>query len=228
MKDFKIGPVVRSNVGFHGPLRSNEDSALVNCDGHSRWYELASRGQLFSATTAYTGTTVVAGNCCDETPGAERGPAAGAATLLSILNPVGSGVNLEILQGWICDVSASGGPFPGVWFWCGQLPGVRITANEATAIKGTQLVGQAITRARAYSQVALTGGIVHKLIKPFRKSLDNNGFFAPDQYIVTDNVDGCLVVPEGGVMTLAPGNQNPGTNWRLALSMMYAEIPVPA
>ncbi len=214
--DFQVGPVLRTDSTYEGPFRTSRQSDLIVSDGHSRWYEQCSRNQIFTAFTALAGTTIVAGNVAP--------PAAAAATVLSILNPVGSGVNLEILQGWVFHIS--GTPGAGFWAWCATNTGVSITAAEAVAQKGANLIGQGITKAKAWSQTALTGGIVHVNIRPFPTAMFAGALAAttPGQTAV-DNVDGAIVVPPGGLLTLAPPAA--GTTHIVGAGIMYAEVPLP-
>lgn len=214
--EFQVGPVVRADSTYEGAFRTSRQSDLVVCDGHSRWYEQCSRNQIFTAFTALAGTTIVAGNVAP--------PAAAAATVLSILNPVGSGVNLEILQGWVFHIS--GTPGAGFWAWCACNPGTSITAVEAIAQKGANLIGQGVTKAKAWSQTALTGGVVHATIRPFPTAMFAGALAAttPGQTAV-DNVDGAIVVPPGGLLTIAPPAA--GTTHIVGAGIQYAEVPLP-
>lgn len=214
--EFQVGPIVRADSSYEGPFRASRQGDLIVCDGHGRFYELASRNQMFCAFTANAGTTIVAGNVAP--------PAAAAATVLSILNPIGSGVNLEILQGWVMHIS--GTPGAGLWSWSATNTGVSITAAEAVAQKGALLIGQGVTKAKAWSQTALTGGIVHVNIRPFPSAMFAGAIAAttPGQTAV-DNVDGAIVVVPGGLLTLAPPAA--GTTHIVCAGIQYAEIPLP-
>lgn len=214
--DFQVGPVLRTDSTYEGPFRTSRQSDLVVTDGHSRWYEQTSRGQVFNVFTTLGGTTIVAGNVAP--------PAAAAATVLSILNPVGSGVNLEIMQGWVFHIS--GTPGAGFWAWCGCNTGVSITAAEAVALKASNLIGQGVTKAKAWSQTALTGGIVQSQVRPFPSAMFAAALAAstPGQAAV-DNVDGAIVVPPGGLLTLAPPAT--GTTHIVGAGIQYAEVPLP-
>jgi hypothetical protein len=68
-------------------IRGTQDSALVTADGHGRYGEMGARGFVFSGGTGAAGTTIVAAN---NTP-----VAAAAASILSLYNPIGSGVDCE-------------------------------------------------------------------------------------------------------------------------------------
>lgn len=218
---FTVGPTVRQASSYIDTFRANEDGALVACEGHSRWYEQAARGQVFAVTTALTGTTLVANNCCNETT--QLGPTAGVATLLTLLNPPGSDFNLEILQGQVAYINAAG-QFPSFWMWCGQTPR-NITATE-NANKRAMFVGQGVTRAKAWTQTALTGGAAHRLVRPFAFSVATTTAAIGDPNVHVDNVDGALVVPPGAAVTIAPGAANPGTTWVIGAEIQYAEVPI--
>jgi uncharacterized protein (UPF0548 family) len=191
-----IGLTPRADSTYEDTFRVSETGALVVTDGRSRFSEPTTRNQVFSVTTALAGTTVVAANVAP--------PAAGAATVLSILNPLGSGVNLAIVQGYVRTISATTGG-AGAWAWCGAIANTAITAAEATALKRAAVVGQGVAAFKAWSQAALTGGPVHKLVRPFPLARVAAAAAATSWSLdAVDNVDGALVVGPGGLLTLAP------------------------
>lgn len=71
-KALTVGPRPRLTSTLVDAFRVNEDGALVTTDGLSRWYEAASRNQVFSVTTALAGAALAAANVAP--------PAAAAAT----------------------------------------------------------------------------------------------------------------------------------------------------
>src|SRR5258706_15466591 len=112
--------------GAEVEVRQNRSGALVTVDAHGRFFEPASRGLIFSGGTAVAGTTVVAGNVAP--------PAAAAATVISVYNPLGSGVTVEILRAFLQHVS--GTPGAGAWMWCvayGTTPVSAAQNNFGTA-----------------------------------------------------------------------------------------------
>ncbi len=212
-----VGLNLYTDSAYDGAFRVNRDSALVTADGHARWYEQSSRGQVYAVFTALTGTVLAAAN--------NAPPGAGSATVLTILNPVGSGVNLEILQGWVFYLSdgVNANPGAGFWAWCGAVAGVSITAAEAGTTKAAIRTDEAVTRVRAWSQAALTGGPAHANIRPFPMTQFSAVPGEIDQRAFVDNVDGAIVVLPGTIITLAPAARG-GTNNIAGAGIMYAEV----
>lgn len=217
-KALTVGPRPRLTSTLVDAFRVNEDGALVTTDGLSRWYEAASRNQVFSVTTALAGAALAAANVAP--------PAAAAATVLSLLNPVGSGIDLEILQGWVFMVAATTAFGAGPWAWCGAAQGTRITAAEATAVKRSTRNAQLLSRVKAWSAATLTGGVAHQLIRPFPfTTFAAVAAATTAQMFGVDNVDGAIVVPPGMMVTLAPAAI--GTGVTAAAGILYAEVPQP-
>lgn len=214
--EFNVGPKVQSASTYIDAFRASEDSALVTCDGHGRWYEQGSRGVIYNVVSA--SATIAAGNVAP--------PAAAAATVLTILNPVGSGVNLEILQGWVTLSSATAPPV-GAWAWCGATPGTLITAAEANTSKRVNRIGQAVVRVKAWAATTLTGCPAHSIARVFPVTHFAGAAEDATTYnvVMVDNVDGALVVPPGSVITLAPASQ--GTAAVAIAAIQYAEVPLP-
>lgn len=215
--EFMVGMVPQTDSTYSGGFRANEDSALVTCDGRGRFAELGVRNQAFSVTTALTGTTVVAGNVAP--------PAAGAATILTILNPIGSGINLEIMQGWLRLISATT-TAAGFWAWCSAIAGPSITAAEAVALKRPGVIGQMPAAFKAWSQTALTGGPDHAITRPFPVNRVAAAIAASSWGLdAVDNVDGALVIEPGGILTLAPAAV--GTAVVVGAGIVLAQVPRP-
>ncbi len=216
--EFSAGVTLRGDESYEGEFRVTRDSALIISDGHARWYEQGSRGQIYSVITTQQGNVLVPDNTAP--------PAAGAITVLSILNPVGSGVNLEILQGWVAWIA--GTPQPGLWAWCGAVAGMSITAAEAGATKGALRYPSDVPHVKAWSQVALTGGPAHTNVRPFPMTLFNAGIAAggTSDLLIADSVDGALTVLPGGLITLAPALAITGPPTAAAAAgILFAEVP---
>ena len=212
-----IGEMARSDGVTDGPLRQDGQGSLTVTNSHAQFYEQTFRKHVFSVFTALAGTTIVSGNVAP--------PAAAAATVISLLNPLGSQKNLEILRGVLLHIS--GTPAAGGWAWCMAYQGVSVTAAEAVAQKGVGFLGQSGTVAKAWSQTALTGGIVHVNTRLF-PSADIAAALGTTSFgtIDIDEVMGALIVPPGWMLTLAPPGT--GTSHVVAASIEYAEVPLVA
>lgn len=212
-----IGEIARADGLADGPLRLDTQGALTVAQSHCKFYEQTNRKRTYSVFTALAGTTIVAGNVAP--------PAAAAATVLSLLNPFGSGVNLEVSFGWLMHIS--GTPAAGAWAWCATMAMDSITAAEAVAQKGRGLIGGRNTVARAWSQTALTGGPVHLNTRLFPSAQFAGAVAAttPGQ-VVIDEVDGAIVVPPGGLLTLAPPAA--GTTHVVVAGIQFHEVQLVA
>jgi hypothetical protein len=212
-----VGPRTLSDGRGEGRFRTDQLASLVITDSHGRWYELASRGRVFSCHTAVTGATIAAGHVAP--------PAAAAATTLTLSNPVGSGVNLEIIAGMLLHLT--GTPGTGSWSWCGAnaIGATVITATENAAPKPL-LLGGANSSAKGYSATALTTGPLHAVHRLFPSAVFAGAIDAATQgKVAIDYVDGSIVVPPGWVITLAPPAA--GTDHVVAAGILYAEITIP-
>ena len=116
---------------------------------NAKYQLLAQQGKVFQVSGAVTGTTIAAGHVAP--------PAAAAATLLSILNPVGSNVNLEIIRGTLGHVS--GTPGAGTFAWCMGYQGGAIDGlAEAVAVKRCLLTSAKATIASRGKRKAAVNG----------------------------------------------------------------------
>ncbi len=180
-----------------------------------KYVTLAAAGKVFAASGATTGTTIAAGHVAP--------PAAAAATTLSLLNPIGSGCNLEIIKATLGHVS--GTPGAGTFSWCQVYQADSISAAPAVAIVKPLLTGSAASVARAWSATTLTGGLVHTIMDHFPSTpfagvlaLTSEGTARS----VVQDVDGAIIVAPGWMLTLAPAAT--GTTHIVTCSIMFAEV----
>lgn len=180
-----------------------------------KYIELARKGRVYAASGAATGSTIAAGHVAP--------PAAAAATLLSILNPVGSGCNLEIISGTLGHVS--GTPGAGSFSWCIGYQEDDITAAEAVAIIRPTLASSRKSVAKAWSVTALTGSAVHVIQKLFPSTAFAGALAATSEgtaRAAVDNVDGLIIVQPGWMLTLAPAAT--GTTHIVTCEIVFAEV----
>jgi hypothetical protein len=176
---------------------------------------LAAQGKVFEVSGAQAGTTIAAGHVAP--------PAAGAATLLSILNPLSSQVNLEIIQTKIGHVS--GTPGAGTFTYCHAYQGASITAAEAVAVKRALYLSQKATIALAWSATTLTGSVVHQVLSHLPSAPFAGALAATSEGTarsIVHDVDGMIVVPPGWMLTLAPAAT--GTTHIASVAIIYAEV----
>ncbi len=215
--DLQVGPVTSGDGAMSDRLRVGSNRELVVSDLRGRYAEAAARGQMFSAISALAGTTIVSANVAP--------PAAAAATVLSVFNPEGSGVDLEVLLGWIFHIS--GTPGAGFWAWCyGRATGsTKITATQNATPACTRTPGPN-SKAQGYTQTALTAGPAHVSGRPFPTAQFAGAIAAttPGQ-VAIDEVAGAIVVQPGGVVTLAPPAA--GTSHIVGAGICWIENPRP-
>jgi hypothetical protein len=215
----QVGPVVSSD-GSETNLRQGKDGSLIVSDGHGRFYELASRGGIYTGMTAVAGTTVVAAN---NTP-----VAAGAASILSLYNPLSSGYYLELLKTFLMLIS--GTPAAGAFVYNMALnQNITATQNNGNAAGATPqqtFAPGASGVGRVFTQTALTGSGAQMLLRPLGIAPFAGAIAATSTgLIVTDVCDGDIVLPPGGLLSIAsPGT---GTAQIAAACFVWAENKQP-
>lgn len=176
---------------------------------------LAEQGKVFQVSGAQAGTTIAAGHVAP--------PAGGAATFLSILNPLESTVDLHIIQASIGHVS--GTPGAGTFSYCYAYQAESVTAAEAVAVKRCLRVSDRATVAKAWSATTLTGSVVHKVLAHFPSAPFAGALAATSEgtaFSQVHDVDGAIIVPPGWMLTIAPAAT--GTTHVAAVSVTYAEV----
>jgi hypothetical protein len=176
---------------------------------------LAQQGKVFQVSGAQAGTTIAAGHVAP--------PAAGAATLLSLLNPLSSQVNLEIISASLGHVS--GTPGAGTFTYCMAYQAESVTAAEAVAVKRSLYLSSKTTVAKAWSATTLTGSVVHLVAAHFPSAPFAGAIAATTEgtaFSQVHEVDGLIVVPPGWMLTLAPAAT--GTTHIVTCAITYAEV----
>lgn len=210
---FLVGEGVSSDASSAQASRGTRlRELLVNAGAPSR-REAASRGRIFSFSTALVGVTLAAGMVA---------PVGGATTLLSLFNPPANTVAASIIRAWL--VHVSGTPGAGMWAWFGA--GMQaITAAGGTAVAGRGKVGGGVSSMLGFANAALTGSGIQAQIRPFPSGQFAGALAAttPGQ-VVVDEIDGAIEVGPGGVLTLTPPAA--GTTHIVACGIEYQEIPL--
>lgn len=206
----RVGPIQAQDGTLIDP-RLTRDGAFLVQDGNGRYYEMAYRGQLFTASTAAAGVTIAATHV---SPLA----AATGTPLLGIFNPVNSGVNLMILRAKVATVSGTpGGEF--VWNVIPNPAGI----TSATFVQGLGNKSFAVGGfGKAYTNTALTGSALATMFRP----LGGPAAIAAGAgtYSVEEVTDGDMVIAPGGFAGIAATAA--GTTHIAAASITWAELPV--
>jgi len=207
--------------GTNNNLRQARTSELIVSQNHGRYYEAASRGNMFNLTMSLSVGTVVAGNIV--------GAAANAATQFAIWNPLGSGFNMSIMKTQIAIYSGTivAGPvFHGV-FVLGN-PTNAITADAGRFAQNSMIGGrQPVVRYinTATTGTTITGGTTPLVHKPMNMQFSAGTYAAlAGSSGITDLVDGDIVIPPGyGWLPLWTGG---GSSVVYSASCTWEEIPI--
>lgn len=215
-----VGPPGPKSDGVEEALRLCKDLSAGVSHTNGRYYENTSRGKVYTAMTSAAGTTIVAANV---TP-----VAAAAATIISLYNPLNSGVNVQILKAWLNFIS--GTPGAGAFVY-NVAYGQNITAiqnNLGVAGQGamSNLPSGQVGVAKTYVQTALTGGVgAQLLLRPFGASLFAAAIAGTTpQLNFLDLVDGDIVLPPGALLSIAAPAT--GTTVLVVAGIEFQESPL--
>ena len=205
-----VGPVLRGDGNGGSGLRASRNGGLVVTPEATALYEGASRGTVFSCSTALTGTTVVAAN--------NSGVAAAAATILSLYNPIGSGVNLALVKTGVWFTSGT----PAVGMWCYNVAYNQTITATPNAVMGRNLPSGAATSASGFTQTALTGSGAQTFLRGFG-TMFAGAIAATTPALHWDDASD-IVLPPGGVISIcSPGT---GTTVIVMASIVYQEVAI--
>ena len=215
----QVGQIAGTD-GSQPNLRQGRTGELIISQNHGRYYETASRGNMFSLTLYASGSTPVAGNLV--------GAAANAATQFAIWNPLGSGFNMSILKTNIGIISGTvvGGPiFHGVFVLGNPTNAITFDAGRAAQnalIGGRQPVVRYINTAT--TGTTITGGTTPLIHKPMNVQYSAGTYAALAGSQMLDPVDGDIVIPPGyGWLPLFAAA---GTSVLWTCSCTWEEVPI--
>jgi len=214
--ELQVGPRYMAD-GSDSEVRQGRTGEMVVTMAHAALAEAAQRGKLFHGSTVATGTTIVSGNVSPV--------GAGAASILSIYNPVGSGV-LAVVHRLIVN-NISGTP-NGTAMTLDAAYNQVITATPNNAgVSGAYptnaFAGGNSGSVICYTQTALTGSSAHTFFRILGINALASAISAttPDQ-VKLEIFDGELVLPPGGILTLGAGGT--GTSHVIAASFTWEEV----
>lgn len=213
-----VGLVAPVADGSDTPLRQARNRELVVTPGHGDYAEPGSRGLVYHGMTAIAGTTVVAAN--------NSPVAAAAATILTLYNPLNSGVNAEILRTYVHYIS--GTPAAGAiaynMAWNQNITATPNNAGTSGALPVCPLNGQS-GKCKIYTQTALTGGVTAQaLTRSITSSFAAALAASTAQQIAVDELRGEIVVPPGGLVSIA--TPATGTTLILVASFVWQESAI--
>lgn len=202
--------------GTQTNLRQGRTGEIILSQGHGRYYEQASRGNMFTLNLVATTTAISAGNLINA--------AAAATTQFALWNPIGSGYNLSITKVLI-------GPISGT-FAAGPLyHGIIQTSVPTIASVGAaynNLVGGRAPVARYVASAAgtaLTGGSAPVTFRSMNLSFTAAAYASPaGTSTIADIPDGDLVIPPG--YGWVPQWTAAGTSVLNSYSVTWEEVPI--
>lgn len=200
----KVGPQIAQDGSATLP-RLDRSAAMVVTQARGKYAEASGRGKVFHASTVATGFT--------------HGTALTATGLLTLLNPVGSGYNLELLRVTF-GVAAAG--TLGLGFmahvWGGNPLIVPAEAGAVVAGANPALLGYV---AKAYHNVSVT--TVPTMLRPSTIAYGafTDGNVAPVPCF--EEVNGDIVVPPGYFWSFQ-GIGSAGTSPLVIVSATWQEV----
>lgn len=192
----QVGPQVLTDGTTQG-LRQDKTGALVVTEVQPRYYELAVRGILFTATGTPAGGTSSSSSAGTTTLAAAGTP------LGALYNPSGSGKNAIIVRsGWLQGTAGTG---PGYLMWY-LGPTAAITAGTALPINSTNGNTKPLCTAygatAATAAAALTGASQINVLRPFWPTTSVATFGTTAAAALEIEGAGDIVVPPGSYAAL--------------------------
>jgi hypothetical protein len=199
----RVGPDTIAD-GAEAKVRQGKSAEQIVQELHGRFYETNYRNALYSGGMGLT--AINNATYTSATLGATVTPIAG------VYNPIGSPVNLVILQAVLgVTVTAATATGPGAFVWAAGITTVAVTtgsspfnrktlqasgsaAKDLTNVAPTGLSPNLVVRGAS----ALTGGLLKNISSVETAVGQNIGVTG----YTTENIDGGLIVPPGGVLAL--------------------------
>jgi len=222
----QVGPQTLADGVTGTAMRQGRQAEQIVQELHGRFYETNYRSAVFSGgmgLTSISNVTYTTG-----TLGATVTPIAG------VYNPVGSVVNLAILQAILgVTVTAATATGCGPFVWATAITTAPITtgaqplnrktlqaqgsaARDITNVAPTGLTPNLAVRFAS----ALTGGLI-KNVSSVETAVGQNIGTAG---ITVENIDGCIIVPPGGVLALL-ATTTPVAHSAVS-GLVWEEVPV--
>ena len=174
-------------------LRGTQDGVVVGSDGYSRYSEGTRRGELFTLTLSATSTGVAAGNIA--------GAAAAAVTQFGLINPLGSGKNLELVKFGMGVISGTPGAGPLFHGFITNISSLNVSGPGGT-VRSNLLGGTGSTVAIPWSSIAgsaLTGSTQTPAVQRLADfSATNTAQAVANGHVrAIEEIAGELIVPPG-------------------------------
>ena len=215
-----VGPQSAQSLssGTPGNLRLGQMNDLIVSELHGKWYESAYRGNLYSVgmtATALSANTITLTNAT--TP------------IVGLWNPSTSTVNCVIAKAKLQTCAFSGSPVaPGAYVWATSTGNSAITTGivpmnrKTLALAGSQAKGFNISTALS----GLSNNLVIQFAAAFGAMVSAQNLMAAPAFSSdgTEEFDGSLIVPPGGVLALL--NTVSTTTVSVASALLWEEVPI--
>jgi hypothetical protein len=225
LAEIRSGTTVLAD-GTVAPARATRVGAIAVADAQGKYYEQASRGNIFSMVMTASATNAPAAN------NLLSGLAAAGAVAFALWNPPGSGKNVSLLKLGVMPVSGTppvGGLWHGIMATCPTIASSIAAANVGffgcnnagmaaasvargvvTAAGGTALTGCSLPTVLRMADLNLSAGTL--------ASANSNGVKA------IEYIDGDIILPPG--TGWLPVWSAAGTTFLYGMSVTWEEIPV--
>lgn len=209
-----VGGQGSSGDGTQLPYPMGKGGDLLTSQAHGRFYQAAYRGNVFYARSPVAGSVIPI----------DTDTTAGHYTF-AVLNPAGSGVNLELLQARVDIIAVDTYIASEVYLLALQgPPGQLVLGATCTPITGgvqNALVLQGNKpKSTAFSAISI--GTSQADLHKFGLGSFDAVTTGPDRLLLRD-LDGSVIVPPGTIITVA-GN---AAQTQIAhIEFMYAEVPI--
>lgn len=174
---------------------------------HGKWYHRAKAGQLFKAATALAGTIIPVN----------------AATLNStftLLNPLGSGVNLELAR-YKLGIAGTTTAVIGHIALAFQASPTAFTSITLGTIQNCLLGSGTAAKSTFYTGATFTG--TPTILETLGLSFGTTGA-QPGPITAVADIDGDIIVPPNCAITIVG---NAAQTQAMAQSLTFAEVPTP-
>ena len=216
LNEIRAGNKILSD-GVVDAARASRIGALVTGDGQGRYYEQASRGNIFSLVLGATSAAPTAGQL--------NAAAAAAVTQFAIWNPAGSGKNLSLLKFGIQVISGTFGAGGVYHSFSSSAP--TIATSVVSPIQCNNIGMAAASVARALTSAAgsaLTGSSALAYIRSADLQFNAAVYANVAGSKSIEYVDGDIVIPPGTCWV--PTWTAAGTSLLVSYSATWEEIPV--
>lgn len=215
------GPV-NFGDGVNPPLRQGRQGDVVVSELHGRFYE-----QNYRSNVYFTGGTLTALSANTITLTATTTP------ILGLYNPSSSTVNCVVLQAMLNCVASNltSGAAPGAFVWAVSTGNGAISTG-LTPYNAKTLIA-AGSQARGFAGSTALTGLTNNLVVAAGANLPSPSGLTYTtlastallpSYTGTENIDGSIIVPPGGVLALL--NTTSSTVFSAAGRLTWEEVPL--